>query len=184
VTGDSTGDGVVDTLMKYLVDDDKMVKADFLPKDSWLDFWRLNVDDGWMSGISNGYNLGVDKRVFKINLTSGEMIDLVSPNYFPGFDKVFLSPDGNYWSPVFSDLVDRVFNCVQVLSVGEKIANDDSQCLIKGKLIDWIDDTLVVNNDNGLMIYDLKTQKTISLIDVSDSQIVGPDNYVGTIKID
>lgn len=187
VVGDSTGAGSVDTLMKYSVDEDKMNKADFLPKNSWLGFWELDADNGWMSGISNGYNLGVDHRVFKINLISGEMIDLVSSDPLLLLDKVFVSPDGNYWSPVFSELVDRVFNCVQVLSVGEKIINDDSQCLMSGKVIDWIGDTLVVDRYGELVLYDLTTKKITSLTrNIGESwdpdyQIVA---YIGTITID
>ena len=83
IVGDSVGGGSVDTVMKYSVDEDKMTKIE-IAENSWLNFWSLDVDNGWMAGISNGYNLGVDHRVdhriFKINLMSGEMTDLLNPH--------------------------------------------------------------------------------------------------------
>lgn len=187
VIGDSIGGGSIDTLMKYSVDEDKMIKADFLPKDSWLGFWKLDADNGWLSGISVGNKPDVAQRVFKINLVSGEMIDLTDPNSRNIYE-VFLSSDGKYWSPVFGDVVDGELNCPRVLSIGEKIINDDSQCLMSGKVVDLVGSFLVVNRDGELLIYDLKTEKITSLARNIGDLAIDPDNqtveYIGSIKID
>ncbi|HBR80456.1 MAG: hypothetical protein UX09_C0001G0054 [Candidatus Uhrbacteria bacterium GW2011_GWE2_45_35] len=187
VIGDSVGGGTVDTIMKYSVEEDKMFKADLLEKDSRLVSWQINTDNGWLGVVSVDKNLGTAQHVFRINLISGEITDLVIPHSFLSIDRVFLSSDGNFWSPVFNDGAEGIQDCVRVLSVGQELVEDnETQCLMSGKVVDWVDDLLIVKRDGELVLYDLTTKMTI-ILDRDICESWDPDyqiiDYIGTIKI-
>jgi len=188
VVGDSVGGGTVDTIMKYSVDEDKMTEINLPERDSWLASWQVDADNGWLGGVSLGYNLGTFQHVFRLNLISGEITDLVEPHSSLFIERVFLSADGNFWSPVFSDGAEGVQDCIRVLSVGRVLITDNEmQCLMSGKVIDWVEDILVVKRDEELALYNL-TAKKIVVLDENIGESWDPDyqfvEYIGTIKID
>ncbi|MFH1253390.1 MAG: hypothetical protein V1664_03615 [Candidatus Uhrbacteria bacterium] len=187
VIGDSVGDGSVNTVMKYSVDEDKMSQVNLPAKESHFGSWQLNADNGWLAAVTLGNYLNIPQRIFKLNLISGEITDLADPNSWIIY-QVFLSADGNFWVPVFGETVDGELICVRVLPVGEKITDGDSRCLMNGKVIDWVGDMLVVDRGGELVIYDLKTKESTLLERSFGDEFLDEDNqiaeYIGSIKIE
>ena len=101
-----------------------------------------------------------------VDLQTGDGKEIFSSDTFV-FGSAFLSPDGMIYAHDYRD------DIVRVRAVGAQRQNSDD--VISGNVLDWVDDTLIVDRDGEIILYDLTTDMVTSVARTIGGRYADPD---------
>ncbi len=171
-------------LWAFDVETQKLTKVSYVIENHIYEY-QINTATNQLIGVSYiaPDNLGAEptgpSAVHLVDMKTGQGRVIFTDGDFV-FGHSFLSPDGSSYASDYRD------NVVRVRKVDANKSNADT--VVSGYVLDWVDDTLIVDRDGEIIFYDLLKDSVVSLAQTIGGSYADPDRvvvrYVGLIEIE